>query len=60
MLKNLKSKIEQIKDCELKNQQQKFVFSDGKYNSPIMIVGEAPGEKKMQLEFHLWEKLVCF
>ena len=46
MLKNLKSKIEQIKDCELKNNATKIVFSDGKYNSPIMIVGEAPGEKE--------------
>ncbi len=46
MLKNLKSKIEQIKDCELKNNATKIVFSEGKYNSPIMIVGEAPGEKE--------------
>ena len=46
MLENLKNKIEQIKDCELKNNATKIVFSDGKYNSPIMIVGEAPGEKE--------------
>ena len=46
MLKNLKSKIEQIKDCELKNNATKIVLSDGKYNSPVMIVGEAPGEKE--------------
>ena len=46
LLYDLKSKIEKIEDCDLKNNASKMVFSDGKYDSPIMIVGEAPGEKE--------------
>ena len=46
MLKNLKSKIEQIKDCDLQTNATKIVFGDGNLDSPLMIVGEAPGEKE--------------
>tara|TARA_S200000501_G_scaffold370915_1_gene412983 strand:- start:866 stop:1570 length:705 start_codon:yes stop_codon:yes gene_type:complete len=46
MLENLKKKIELIDNCEFKNSASKIVFGDGEYDSPIMIVGEAPGEKE--------------
>ncbi len=49
MLEALKRKIEQIKDCDLKNNAKKIVFSDGKDDSPLMIVGEAPGEKEDEI-----------
>ena len=49
MLKNLKSKIEQIKDCELKNNASQIVFNDGDFKSPLMIVGEGPGQKEDEL-----------
>ncbi len=45
-LENLKNRISDIKDCELKNNSNKLVFSDGNFNSKIMVVGEGPGEKE--------------
>ena len=39
----LKEKINSIKDCNLKNNSKKIVIGDGNINSPIMLVGEAPG-----------------
>ncbi len=46
LLEVLKRKIEEIEDCNLKNNAKKIVFSDGNFDSPLMIVGEAPGEKE--------------
>ena len=46
LLVNLKNKISNIKDCELKNFASKIVFSDGNPESSIMIVGEGPGQKE--------------
>ncbi len=48
-LKNLKLKIENIKDCDLKKNASKIVFADGDIESPIMIVGEGPGQKEDEL-----------
>tara|TARA_Y100001970_G_scaffold291352_1_gene428203 strand:+ start:6092 stop:6796 length:705 start_codon:yes stop_codon:yes gene_type:complete len=42
----LKDKIEKIDNCELKSFGKKIVFSDGNSDSPIMIIGEGPGEKE--------------
>ena len=42
-LKILKTKIEQIKNCKLKENASKLVFSDGNQNAKIMIIGEGPG-----------------
>tara|TARA_B100001750_G_C15362906_1_gene523175 strand:+ start:90 stop:821 length:732 start_codon:yes stop_codon:yes gene_type:complete len=42
----LKLKIENIKNCELKKNATKIVFSDGNINSNIMIVGEGPGAQE--------------
>ena len=48
-LKDLKRKIEIIQDCDLKKNASKIVFGDGNIRSPIMIVGEGPGQKEDQL-----------
>ena len=42
-LADLKEKINSINDCNLKNNSKKIVLGDGNINSPIMLVGEAPG-----------------
>ena len=39
----LKLKINSIIDCDLKDNSKKIVLGDGDINSPIMLVGEAPG-----------------
>ena len=48
-LNKLKEKIQNIENCELKNNASKIVFADGNINSPIMIVGEGPGQKEDEL-----------
>ena len=45
-LENLKNKISLIDNCDLKNNAKKMVFSDGNFNSQIMIVGEGPWRKR--------------
>ena len=45
-LNELKLQIKSINDCNLKNNSKKIVFGDGNINSPIMLVGEAPGVKE--------------
>ncbi len=42
-LNELKLQINSINDCNLKNNSKKIVLGDGNINSPIMLVGEAPG-----------------
>ena len=42
-LNKLKNKIQNIKDCKLKNNATNLVFGDGNANSKIMIIGEGPG-----------------
>ena len=49
LLEKLKTKIQNIDNCELKSQAKKLVFSDGNPNSELMIVGEGPGEKEDQM-----------
>jgi len=48
-LKNLENKIKAIENCNLKKNASKIVFSDGNILSPIMIVGEGPGQKEDEL-----------
>ena len=43
-LSNLKKLISSIKDCNLKNNSKNLVMGDGDINSPIMLIGETPGE----------------
>jgi uracil-DNA glycosylase len=45
-LNELKLQINSIDDCNLKNNSKKIVLGDGNMNSPIMLVGEAPGAEE--------------
>ncbi len=49
LLKKLKDKISTISECKLKNNSNNIVFNDGNINSPIMLIGEAPGQKEDEL-----------
>ena len=52
-LASLKEQINSIDNCSLKTNSKKIVFGDGNINSPIMLIGEAPGveEDKTGLTF---------
>ena len=39
----LKKLIDSIQNCDLKKNAKKLILGDGDINSPIMIIGEAPG-----------------
>ena len=43
-LSKLKDQINSIENCNLKDNSKNLVMGDGDINSPIMIVGETPGE----------------
>ncbi len=43
-LSRLKEKINSIEDCSLKNNSKNLVMGTGNFNSPIMLIGETPGE----------------
>ena len=45
-LNELKLQINSLIDCNLKNNSKKIVLGDGNINSPIMLVGEAPGKEE--------------
>ena len=49
LLENLKTKILNISNCELKKNSQQIVFNDGDPQSPIMIIGEGPGQKEDEI-----------
>ena len=49
LLENLKKKILNVSDCELKKNSKKIVFGDGDLDSPIMIIGEGPGQKEDEM-----------
>ena len=42
-MKKLREKINDIKNCKLKENASNLVFSDGNPNSKVMIIGEGPG-----------------
>ncbi|MBD1135724.1 uracil-DNA glycosylase [Pelagibacterales bacterium SAG-MED47] len=44
LLSNLKKQIFSIENCKLKNNSKNIVMGDGNINSPMMLIGEAPGE----------------
>jgi len=48
-LDSLKNKIKAIENCDLKKNASKIVFADGNILSPIMIIGEGPGQKEDEL-----------
>ena len=49
LLENLKKKIQNIDNCKLKINAKQIVFNDGDSESPIMIIGEGPGEKEDEI-----------
>ena len=48
-LNELKLQINSINDCSLKDNSKKIVLGDGNINSPIFLVGEAPGVEEDNL-----------
>ena len=42
-LNNLREKISSIENCNLKDNSKKIVLGNGDINSPLMLIGEAPG-----------------
>ncbi len=48
-LEALKKKIKSIENCNLKKNASNIVFADGNIESPIIIVGEGPGQKEDDL-----------
>ena len=48
-LEILKTKINAIENCNLKKNASKIVFADGNVQSPIMIIGEGPGQKEDEI-----------
>ena len=52
-LNELKKLINSIQNCKLKNNSKNIIFGDGNIDSPIMIIGEAPGleEEKVSKTF---------
>ncbi len=48
-LNDLKEKIINVNNCNLKKNGKQIVFSDGNSKSPIMIIGEGPGQKEDEL-----------
>ncbi len=46
----LKKVINSIQNCKLKNNAQNLILGDGNINSPIMIIGEAPGLEEEKTE----------
>ena len=42
----LKNEIENIDNCELKNNATQIVFADGNSESKVMVIGEGPGQKE--------------
>ena len=43
-LSKLKKKINSIENCNLKDNSKNLILGDGSIKSPIMIIGETPGE----------------
>ena len=48
-LENLKKKIKNISNCNLKESAKQIVFGDGNQTSHLMIVGEGPGQKEDEI-----------
>jgi uracil-DNA glycosylase family 4 len=43
-LLELKDKINSIQNCNLKENSKNLILGDGDINSPVMLIGESPGE----------------
>ena len=45
-LSDLKKIINSIESCDLKNNSKNLILGDGNANSPLMLIGEAPGAEE--------------
>ena len=45
-LSALKTQINAIENCNLKNNSNNLILGEGNVNSPIMLIGESPGEEE--------------
>ena len=45
-LSELKKIINSIESCDLKNNSKNLILGDGNANSPLMLIGEAPGAEE--------------
>ena len=45
-INELNKQINSIQNCNLKNNSKKLILGDGNLDSPIMIIGEAPGPEE--------------
>tara|TARA_B100001057_G_scaffold366506_1_gene369841 strand:- start:1056 stop:1775 length:720 start_codon:yes stop_codon:yes gene_type:complete len=48
-LLRLKEEINSIENCNCKDNSENIILGDGDINSPIMLIGEAPGKKEDDL-----------
>ena len=46
LLEELKKQINSIENCNLKDNSKNLVLGNGNINSPIMLIGEAPGAEE--------------
>ena len=44
LLENLKKQLNSIENCKLRSNSKNIVLGEGNIDSPIMLIGEAPGE----------------
>ena len=49
LIKNLKNQINSIENCKLKENSNKIILGEGNINSPLMLIGEAPGAEEEKL-----------
>ena len=56
-LSNLKELINSIDNCNLKNNSKNLILGDGNIHSPIMLIGEAPGEIEDKLGLTFQDKI---
>ena len=49
LLQNLKDQINSIENCKLKENSNKIILGEGNMNSPLMLIGEAPGAEEEEL-----------
>ena len=49
LLKNLKDQINSIENCKLKENSNKIILGEGNINTPLMLIGEAPGAEEEKL-----------
>jgi len=49
LLEILKDQINSIENCKLKENSNKIILGEGNINSPLMLIGEAPGAEEEKL-----------